>query len=395
MDASTRAPKRIEVTLPSGRKPTATPSSRPWCGPAPTRCRSRRRRRWPVHWRRADRPASCSDSVRLADFTSAFETLRLARCVVSRPPAGLVDSRVGRRFIASSPPPAAGRSSRRARFTSVAFMPLGLALASMQTTFTLAQLADPDIAEADKILRACVHCGFCTATCPTYVLLGDELDSPARAHLPDQGHAGARPAGDRRGGQAYRPLPVLPGLHDHLSVGRALHAPRRSCPRAYRGDLPAAAGSTACCARCWRACCPIRAASALALDRRPGSASRSPALLAALGLARARRHAAAGAGAAPPPAPRRRGGVFPAEGHAAGRVALLTAASARCWRPRSTRPPSACSPATASRWWWPKARAAAARSSITWAASRRRCAARAPISTPGRARSRARGSTPS
>jgi len=48
----------------------------------------------------------------------------------------------------------------------------------MQTSFTLAQLADPDVAEAEKILRACVHCGFCTATCPTYVLLGDELDSP-------------------------------------------------------------------------------------------------------------------------------------------------------------------------------------------------------------------------
>src|SRR5256885_4632870 len=48
----------------------------------------------------------------------------------------------------------------------------------MQTSFTLAQLADPNIAEADKILRACVHCGFCTATCPTYVLLSDELDSP-------------------------------------------------------------------------------------------------------------------------------------------------------------------------------------------------------------------------
>ena len=48
----------------------------------------------------------------------------------------------------------------------------------MQTSFTLAQLADPDLAEADKILRTCVHCGFCTATCPTYVLLGDELDSP-------------------------------------------------------------------------------------------------------------------------------------------------------------------------------------------------------------------------
>src|SRR6202030_3502376 len=48
----------------------------------------------------------------------------------------------------------------------------------MQTNFTLAQLADPDIAESEKILRACVHCGFCTATCPTYVLDGNELDSP-------------------------------------------------------------------------------------------------------------------------------------------------------------------------------------------------------------------------
>src|SRR5262245_31869878 len=48
----------------------------------------------------------------------------------------------------------------------------------MQTSFTLAQLADPNIAESEKILRTCVHCGFCTATCPTYVMLGDELDSP-------------------------------------------------------------------------------------------------------------------------------------------------------------------------------------------------------------------------
>jgi glycolate oxidase iron-sulfur subunit len=48
----------------------------------------------------------------------------------------------------------------------------------VQTEFTLAQLADPDTAASEKILRTCVHCGFCTATCPTYVLLGDELDSP-------------------------------------------------------------------------------------------------------------------------------------------------------------------------------------------------------------------------
>jgi glycolate oxidase iron-sulfur subunit len=48
----------------------------------------------------------------------------------------------------------------------------------MQTNFSLTQLLDPQVAESEKILRACVHCGFCTATCPTYVLLGDELDSP-------------------------------------------------------------------------------------------------------------------------------------------------------------------------------------------------------------------------
>ena len=48
----------------------------------------------------------------------------------------------------------------------------------MQTAFTPEQLAIPRIAEANTILRKCVHCGFCTATCPTYALLGDELDSP-------------------------------------------------------------------------------------------------------------------------------------------------------------------------------------------------------------------------
>jgi glycolate oxidase iron-sulfur subunit len=48
----------------------------------------------------------------------------------------------------------------------------------MQTNFTAEQLQNPRTAEANKILRNCVHCGFCTATCPTYVLLGDELDSP-------------------------------------------------------------------------------------------------------------------------------------------------------------------------------------------------------------------------
>ncbi len=48
----------------------------------------------------------------------------------------------------------------------------------MQTNFTPDQLKDSATASSEKILRTCVHCGFCTATCPTYLLLGDELDSP-------------------------------------------------------------------------------------------------------------------------------------------------------------------------------------------------------------------------
>ena len=48
----------------------------------------------------------------------------------------------------------------------------------MQTSFSPAQLTDPDTASSETVIRKCVHCGFCTATCPTYVLLGDELDSP-------------------------------------------------------------------------------------------------------------------------------------------------------------------------------------------------------------------------
>jgi glycolate oxidase iron-sulfur subunit len=68
----------------------------------------------------------------------------------------------------------------------------------VRTDFTAEQLADPDTAQSEKILRNCTHCGFCTATCPTYLLLGDELDSPrGRIYLiKDMLASGAAPSAD-------------------------------------------------------------------------------------------------------------------------------------------------------------------------------------------------------
>ena len=68
----------------------------------------------------------------------------------------------------------------------------------MQTNFTAEQLADPGIQRANQILRSCVHCGFCTATCPTYQVLGDELDSPrGRIYLIKDMLEAGRPADDK------------------------------------------------------------------------------------------------------------------------------------------------------------------------------------------------------
>ncbi len=65
----------------------------------------------------------------------------------------------------------------------------------MQTNFAPERLADPAMQASEKILRTCVHCGFCTATCPTYLLLGDELDSPrGRIYLIKDMFENGRPA---------------------------------------------------------------------------------------------------------------------------------------------------------------------------------------------------------
>lgn len=65
----------------------------------------------------------------------------------------------------------------------------------MQTNFSPEALTDPDVSASNAILRKCVHCGFCTSTCPTFALLGDELDSRrGRIYLIKQMLENERPA---------------------------------------------------------------------------------------------------------------------------------------------------------------------------------------------------------
>jgi glycolate oxidase iron-sulfur subunit len=190
----------------------------------------------------------------------------------------------------------------------------------MQTSFTLAQLADPDIAESDKILRACVHCGFCTATCPTYVLLSDELDSPrGRIYLIKDMLEHDRPATGEVVKHIDRCLSCLAcmttcpsGVHYMHLVDHA----RVHIEETYRRPLADRA---------------LRALLALVLPRpglfRPALAAARLArpftgLLSALRLTRiATMLRLAPAQLPPRPQPGRR--VFPATGERRGRVALL------------------------------------------------------------------------
>jgi len=188
----------------------------------------------------------------------------------------------------------------------------------MQTSFTLAQLADPDVRESEKILRTCVHCGFCTATCPTYVLLGDELDSPrGRIYLIKDMLENGKPATDKVVKHIDRCLSCLScmttcpsGVHYMHLVDHA----RRHIEETYRRPL----------AERW-----LRAVIAAVLPR--------PALfrlaligawlgrpLAPLLPARLRAMLALAPRAIAAPSPVDRPQVFPAVGARRKRVALLT-----------------------------------------------------------------------
>ncbi|HVA14862.1 MAG TPA: glycolate oxidase subunit GlcF [Stellaceae bacterium] len=198
----------------------------------------------------------------------------------------------------------------------------------MQTTFSLAQLADSDTKEANKILRTCVHCGFCNATCPTYLELGDELDGPrGRIYLIKDMLEHDRAPSERvvkhidRCLSCYACMTTCPsGVHYGHLVDQARHRieqhyrrpigdrllrgflaavlPR---PALFRGALLGAA-----LARPLRGMMPARLAAMLAL---------APAM-------------------PPAPSPVARAQVFPAEGARRHRVALLRVCAQEVLAPR-------------------------------------------------------------
>ena len=194
----------------------------------------------------------------------------------------------------------------------------------MQTSFTPDQLRDPETAESNRILRSCVHCGMCTATCPTFLLLGDELDSPrGRIYLIKDMLESGRPATAEVVRHVDRCLSCLSCMttcpsgvnYMHLVDHARTHIedsytrpwPERLLRRALGVLLPSV----------WRFRIALIGASLARPFARlvPGRSLTAERLRAMLRLAPAR---------VPGPSAMERPGVFRAEGARKGRVALLT-----------------------------------------------------------------------
>ncbi|MBM3478270.1 MAG: glycolate oxidase subunit GlcF [Alphaproteobacteria bacterium] len=198
----------------------------------------------------------------------------------------------------------------------------------MLTNFTLAQLADPATAESEKILRSCVHCGFCTATCPTYALLGDELDSPrGRIYLIKNMLEGGGPADERTVRHVDRCLSCLSCMTTCPSSVNYMHLvdhARAHVEKTYRRPL-----ADRLLRRALGAILPrpalFRVALAAARLARPLAPLLPARLRAMLELAPARLEG---------PSPVDRPQVFPAEGGTRMRVALLSGCAQRVLEPR-------------------------------------------------------------
>jgi glycolate oxidase iron-sulfur subunit len=196
----------------------------------------------------------------------------------------------------------------------------------MQTSFTPEQLADPEVARSNRILRTCVHCGFCTATCPTYQILGDELDSPrGRIYLIKDMLESGRPADEKTVRHIDRCLSCLAcmttcpsGVHYMHLVDHA----RIHIERTYRRPLLDRALRSAL-ARILPYPARFRAALLAARLGRPFARLLPRQLAAMLALAPKALPAADGLGPQ----------VFPAEGTRRKRVALLVGCAQRVLDP--------------------------------------------------------------
>lgn len=201
----------------------------------------------------------------------------------------------------------------------------------MQTNFPPERLRDPDIAVANRILRTCVHCGFCTATCPTFVTLGDELDSPrGRIYLiKEMLESGGPPAPEivphlDRCLSCLSCMTTCPSGVDYMHL---IDYARRHVEEHHRRPLPE---------RALRALLAFllphprrfRAALRLARPARPLAA-----LLAPLGPLGARLAAMLRLTPSRLPAPERLASRYPAEGERRMRVALLAGCAQRVLDP--------------------------------------------------------------
>jgi glycolate oxidase iron-sulfur subunit len=203
----------------------------------------------------------------------------------------------------------------------------------MQTNFTAEQLRDPDTAEANKILRTCVHCGMCTATCPTFLLLGDELDSPrGRIYLIKDMLEEGRPATEHEARHVDRCLSCLScmttcpsGVHYMHLVDHA----RRHIEETYERPWPERA-LRAVLARVLPDPKLFRLSLLGARVGRPfaklipGQSMTAKRLRAMLALAPA---------ALPPESPMQAPQIHRAEGERRGRVALLTGCAQKVLNP--------------------------------------------------------------
>jgi len=204
----------------------------------------------------------------------------------------------------------------------------------MQTNFTAEQLRDPDTASSNTVLRTCVHCGFCTATCPTFLLLGDELDSPrGRIYLIKDMLETGRPATQDVVRHVDRCLSCLSCMTTCPSGVNYMHLvdhARTYIEQTYRRPWPerwlrSLLGILLPRPRLFRMAL-IGARVARPLGRLiPGRSMMAQRMRAMLALAPA---------AVPPPSATETPRVYPAEGPRKARVALMTGCAQQVLMPR-------------------------------------------------------------